>query len=299
MKELYEIAGLSKQALWKYRRRQQQKCEVTEQVIQQINKVRKHHKAMGCRSIYYTLTSPLPVGRDIFEQIGFANGFKLKRKRSMTRTTWSQRVEVYPNLIEGKVLDNINQVWQSDIFYLPIDQQHYYGVTIEDVYSRELLSLHLSNRLTAEQVTICFKKALRARQDTNIKGCIFHSDRGSQYISTAHKNLLKTTGMKISMGKLPQENAYVERLQGTLKRQYFSELGVTPINLQSMTRKIISYYNSEKPHRNLKMMTPSTFAAHIQQLSKHKRPKEKIFEGFASPHKRNEEKKLINDDVEK
>lgn len=281
MKALYEVTGLSKQALWKYRKRQQQQAEQTVQVVNQINRIRKHHKAMGCRTMYYAATSPLPVGRDKFEQIGFANGFKLKRKRSVIKTTWGQRVEVYANLIEGKVLNNINQVWQSDIFYLGIDQQHFYGVTIEDVYSRELLSLHLSNRLTAEQVTICFKKALRARQGTCIKGCIFHSDRGSQYISAAHKKQLKDNGMKISMGKLPQQNAYVERVQGTIKNQYFSQLDVTSANLQSLTRKIIGYYNNEKPHSSLKMMTPSIFAAQISQQTKRQRPKLKIHDGYA------------------
>ena len=295
MKALYEVTGLSKQALWKYRKRQQQQAEQTVQVINQINKIRKHHKAMGCRTMYYAATAPVPVGRDKFEQIGFANGFKLKRKRSMIKTTWSQLVEVYPNRIEGKVLDNINQVWQSDIFYLGIEQQHFYGVTIEDVYSRELLSLHLSNRLTAEQVTICFKKALRARQGTCIKGCIFHSDRGSQYISAAHKKQLKENGMKISMGKLPQQNAYVERVQGTIKNQYFSELGVTSANLQSLTRKIIGYYNNEKPHSGLKMITPSTFAAQISQQTKRERPKLKIHDGYAITV----QKKSIIDDMEK
>jgi putative transposase len=295
MKQLYEIAGLSKQGLWKYRRREEQKAVVTEQVVKQIKKIRMHHKRMGCRTIYYTAILPLPVGRDVFEQIGFANGFKLKRKRSMVRTTWSQRVEVYPNLIEGIIVDNINQVWQSDIFYLPVEQQHFYGVTIEDVYSRELLALHVSNRLTAEQLTICFKKSLRQRQSKCIKGCIFHSDRGSQYISTVHKELLNANRMRISMGKLPQENAYVERLQGTLKNQYFSEHHLTAANIQSVTRNIMRYYNNERPHSNLKMMTPSAFAAHIQQLSKRNRPKLKIHEGYAIPI----QKKLIKDDMEK
>ncbi|MBK6483137.1 MAG: hypothetical protein IPG01_08395 [Chitinophagaceae bacterium] len=49
MKALYEVTGLSKQALWKYRKRQQQQTEVCAQVVNQINKIRKHHKAMGCR----------------------------------------------------------------------------------------------------------------------------------------------------------------------------------------------------------------------------------------------------------
>ncbi len=90
------------------------------------------------------------------------------------------------------------------------------------------------------------------------------------------------------MGKLPQENAYVERLQGTLKHQYFSELQVTAGNLQLMSRKIAGYYNNERPHRSLKMMTPSAFAATIQKQPKQQRPKQKIHEGFSITLQKND-----------
>jgi len=79
MKELYSIAGITKQALWKYNEHQEHMNEITEQVISVMDDIRSRHKRMGCRSMYYAARVPVLVGRDIFEEIGFANGFKLKR----------------------------------------------------------------------------------------------------------------------------------------------------------------------------------------------------------------------------
>lgn len=283
MKTVYEVIGITKQAMSKYRKREQKKLEMSEQVIQQIKQIRKHHRRMGCRRMYYATSEPMPVGRDLFEQIGFAHGFKLRRKRKVIRTTWGQRVEVYPNIIEGMILTGTNQLWQSDIFHLYIERESYYGFTIEDVYSRQLLALHLSKSYQAEQLTKTFKKALQATKGSDLTGCIFHSDRGSQYISNAHKGLLKEYGMKISMGKLPQENAYVERLQGTLKHEYLLEFKLTQANLHSMCKKIIHYYNFERPHSELKMVTPEAFHIHQQKLPEKEREKLRIHRGFAMP----------------
>ncbi|MDP3013361.1 MAG: DDE-type integrase/transposase/recombinase, partial [Candidatus Subteraquimicrobiales bacterium] len=234
MKDMYAIADISKQALWQHNKRQEEASRITSGVVEMINKVRINHKRMGCRRIYYTSKESLPIGRDRFEQIGFANCFKLRFKRNVMKTTWSQRVEVYPNLIEGMVLNGINQVWQSDIFYLKVEGVDYYGVSIEDVYSRRLLALHLSKSLDAGQNVKALKKALKVRKKSNLISCIFHSDRGGQYISDSHKTLLKGAGMKISMCKMPQENAYVERVQGTLKHEYLFEHNLTEDNLHKM-----------------------------------------------------------------
>ncbi len=152
--------------------------------------IRHRHKRMGCRRMYYAAQGILPVGRDLFEKIGFANGFKLRRKPNTIKTTWGQRVEVHPNLIEGKILTDINQVWQSDIFYIKIEEKDYYGVSIEDIYSRKMLSMHISKSLQAEQVENALKKAIKTRKKMDLTGCIFHSDRGSQYISTRVKKTL-------------------------------------------------------------------------------------------------------------
>lgn len=281
MKDMYDIAGISKQALWQYNKSQETKAIVISEVVEKIKEIRTKHKRMGCRRIYYTIEEPIPVGRDNFEHIGFVNGFKLKIKRNVMKTTWSQRVEVYPNLIEGQIISRINQVWQSDIFYLKVEGSDYYGVSIEDVYSRKLLALNLSKSLSADQNVKAFKKALKARKGSSVKGCIFHSDRGSQYISDNHKMLLKETGMKISMCKMPQENAYVERVQGTLKYEYLYEHKLTEANLQQMGKKILHWYNDERPHSHLYMMAPTVFEKYVDTLVEKDRPKIQIYQGFS------------------
>ena len=288
MKDMYIIAGISKQALWQHRKRQEEMALITSEVVTMIEDVRINHKRMGCRRIYYTSKKPLPIGRDLFEQIGFANGFKLKLKRNVMKTTWSQRVEVFPNLIDGMVLNGINQVWQSDIFYLKVEGVDYYGVSIEDVYSRRLLALHLSKSLAAEQNIMALQKALKARKGSKVNGCIFHSDRGCQYISDIHKTLLKEAGMKISMCKRPQENAYVERVQGTLKYEYLFEHKLTEANLYRMILKILGWYNEERPHSELNMMTPVAFEKYVKNIPENKRPKVQIYQGFSELSTKNE-----------
>ena len=64
-------------------------------------KIRKNHKRMSCRKMYVRVKDHVPVGRDIFEQIGFANGFKLQIIRSKQRTTWATKLDVFENLLEG------------------------------------------------------------------------------------------------------------------------------------------------------------------------------------------------------
>jgi transposase InsO family protein len=278
MKELYSVAGITKQALWKHRKYQELTVFQTAQVINAIEKKRKDHRKMGVRSLFYMVKEESPVGRDIFERIGLSNGFRIKRTRSIIKTTWSQRVEYYPNLIEGKILTGINQVWQSDMFYIMSQGEIFYGVTIIDVYSRKLLSLHISKSLSAKSLEIAMKKALKQRAGHNLTGCIFHSDRGGQYISKSHKLILSQNKMVISMCVLPQENAYAERVQGTLKNDYIVFENLREDNMTYVSSKIMRLYNNEKPHLGLKRMTPKDFEDYVDKLPQSDRPKMPIYQ---------------------
>lgn len=277
MKDLFSIAGLTKQGFWKHNRREEQKQTIADIVIDIIKKKRENHKRMGCRSIYYSSSNPIPVGRDIFETIGYANGYKLRRIPNFVKTTWGQKVVVHPNLIEGKILTGINQVWQSDIFYISIEGKHHYGFTIEDVYSRRILALHFAKRLKAEELAKALQQAINERKGMDLSGCIFHSDRGTQYISSCVSEILETYKMKPSMCKLPQENSYVERVQGTIKHQYLCDLDLNEKNLRTQARKIMHLYNFEKPHSELSNYPPALFEQIVEKLPEDKRPKEHIF----------------------
>lgn len=280
MKEMLNIAGFSKQALFKYREREKVMEQTGHEILEQMHQLRQRHKRMGCRKMYYAVKKPLPVGRDKFEAIGFSNGYKLKRKISPLKTTWSQRVEIYPNLVNGMKLNNINQVWQSDIFYFRIEGTHYYGVTIVDVYSRKLLALHASRSLRAEQTAMALRKAIKAREGKQLDQCIFHSDYGSQYISNSVKQLIRSHNMRMSMCKMPQENAYAERIQGTLKNDYIYEHALTANNLKSAIRKIMGYYNNERPHDSIGKLTPTEFESHVEKMVDNIRPEMTIYQGF-------------------
>lgn len=278
MKELYIVAGITKQAHWKHKKRQELIASRTKQVIETIKKKRKYHRKMGVRNMYYMAKNESPVGRDIFERIGLSNGFRVKRTRSVIKTTWSQRIEYHPNLIEGKILNGINQVWQSDIFYIMSHGNFFYGVTIIDVYSRKLLSLHISKSLAAKSLDIAMKKALKQRAGYDLKGCIFHSDRGSQYISKSHKIILNQNNMLISMCLLPQENAYAERVQGTLKNDYIVFENLRENNMAYISTKVARLYNDEKPHLGLKRMTPTNFENYVDKLPLIDRPEMPVYQ---------------------
>lgn len=277
MKDLFGLAGITKQALWKHQRRRESKRELIDHTLRLIRIVRKRHKRMGCRSIYRATKEKPLVGRDRFVEIGLSHGFRLKRSRNKRKTTWSQQIEVFPNLAEGMQLNGINQLWQSDIFYHEEQGKTYYGVTIIDVYSRRLIALHLSQSLRADENLKALRKAIRTRSGQNLVGCVFHSDRGAQYISSKHKALLSHFGMRKSMGLLPQENAYVEKVQDTIKNSYLCDEIFKGQDLDKIAYRVLKKYNQEKPHTSLGMKTPVEFEKYVENLTKKQRTKELIY----------------------
>ena len=277
MKDLYLVAGITKQALWKHGKRQELIREMINQTLSILRQTRRTHKRMGCRAMYKAARITPLVGRDRFVEIGFEHGFRLKRRRNKRKTTWSQNVEIFPNRIEGRTFNNINQLWQSDIFYHEDQGQVFYGITIIDVYSRRLLALHLSKSLRAQENVMALRKAIKCRVGQNLVGCIFHSDRGSQYISEVHKKILDQNGFKKSMCKLPQENAYAERVQETIKNYYLCDVQLAGKDLNKVAGQILRKYNDEKPHLNLGMKTPTAFEKDVEKLSNRRKPKMVIF----------------------
>lgn len=274
MTDLHIISGISKQSLYKYRKAKENTLEQEGLVIQAMEEMRKKHKRMSSRKVYHAKKSLLniDIGRDKFEQIAFSHGYRVKQKRNVMNTTWGQRIEVYPDLVSGLKINNINQVFQSDIFYLEVEGEHYYGITIEDVYSRRLLSLHVSQSMRAEENVKALRKVLRVRTKIDLVDCIFHSDTGSQYISFIQKELLNELKMRKSMCDIAQKNAYVERVQGTLKHEYFYENDLTKKNIQRISSKIMWLYNNERPHLSLGNRTPIEFEKHINSLKAEERP---------------------------
>jgi transposase InsO family protein len=222
MKELYEMAGITKQAHYKRVKQQVKLVGISQEVVDAAHEIRKKHKRMGCRKLY-TEIKPEAIGRDRFEAILFSNGFRVKRKKSYHRTTYAGK-RWYPNLISGIEVRKENTLMVSDLTYIPVfNGNHYYLTLVLDVYSRMITGWSLSANMTTEDTVVpAFLMAVEGLSKEERKGLIFHSDRGSQYGSNQMEDLHKYYLTTPSMGGKAWENAHAESINGILKNEYIN-----------------------------------------------------------------------------
>ena len=103
---------------------------------------------------------------------------------------------IYPYLLRGLSIERANQVWSTDITYIPMRRGFLYLVAIMDWWSRKVLAWRLSNTM---DVDFCVE-ALEAALARHGKPEIFNTDQGSQFTSLAFTQVLKGAGVRISMG---------------------------------------------------------------------------------------------------
>ena len=163
--------------------------------------------------------------------------------------------KIYPYLLKDLEITRPNQVWCSDITYIPMSKGFMYLCVIMDWYSRKVLSWSLSNTLDTEFCITCLKRALFSHGRPEI----FNSDQGSQYTSNAFVDILKEKGIKISMdGKgRYRDNIFVERLWRSLKQEfiYICEFK-NARELREGLKTYFEFYNQERFHQSLDNKTP-------------------------------------------
>jgi transposase InsO family protein len=142
-------------------------------------------------------------------------------------------------------VDNAYQIWQSDITYFEVNGRFYYLSFIIDVYSKVIKGYSVSNSLKAESNIKALKMALKNSPDS-LKGLIHHSDRGSQFVDKGYQKILSDNGILISMGIQAQDNAYAERINGTIKNEYLKYRTINSFEgLKKHTRQDVNHYNNK------------------------------------------------------
>ena len=149
----------------------------------------------------------------------------------------------------------------------------YYLIFIIDVYTREVLSYNVSSNMRAEANKIALEKAIK-KMDIESGSLIHHSDRGSQYGSVEYRSILESKGINISMGIIAQDNAYAERINGTIKNEYLKRwLIKDEKDLRIKTDKAVKHYNKQRKHRAFKnKYSPLEFKETLLNLKTQKRP---------------------------
>lgn len=273
MNAMYHNIGISKQAVTQYAKRQEVFDRKMSDLIVEADELRRAHPGCGVEKMYYTL-KPDFIGRDRFVEAFMGLGYRLKRQKNY-RVTTRRGPYYYKNLIEGLKVNGPSQIWQSDITYIETGDRFYYAVFIIDVYTKLIVGYKLSNHMRAEANVKALELALQNHEPPKIH----HSDRGSQYIYRGYVEKLRNIGSKISMGKIAQENAYAERINGTIKNEYIAYW--KPENyrqLKTQISKAVKNYNEIRPHDNLEKKSPKEFIEDFSLMRPHQRKEITIFE---------------------
>jgi putative transposase len=165
---------------------------------------------------------------------------------------------IYPYLLRGMTIERPNQVWATDITYIPMKRGFVYLCAIMDWASRRVLSWRLSNTLTPD---FCVE-ALQEAIDRHGPPTIFNTDQGSQFTSLEFTDVLKENSIDISMdGKgCWRDNVFVERLWKSIK---YEEVYLHAYDTVSAARsgigRYLEFYNSRRPHSALDRTTPDEF----------------------------------------
>lgn len=164
--------------------------------------------------------------------------------------------KIYPYLLKGLAITRPNQVWCTDISYIPMRRGFLYLVAIMDWHSRKVLSWRLSNSMDAGFCVEALKEAL-ARYGTP---GIFNSDQGSQFTSSDFTEVLLDAKVKISMDGRGRwiDNRMIERLWRSLKYEcVYLNAFETGSEARRGIGAWISYYNEKRPHSSHGLLTPA------------------------------------------
>jgi len=194
-----------------------------------------------------------------------------KRQRSLTDSR-KARGAGYPNLVRGMTNHNQYQAVCSDITYLKSGEGWLYYCVVKDIATGEILGESYSPRMCKELVIQAFRNA-QARHRLP-KGAIFHSDRGSQYTSTAFKNLLEKYGIKQSFSRvgMPGDNAWAESFFATLKKEciHFNHYETREKLQAAIFKWTNSFYNTRRVQARLGYRSPKEYIAYRSTNHNHR-----------------------------
>ena len=195
-----------------------------------------------------------PVNRKRVQRLMRTMGITaLYPKQNLSRRHQAHRV--YPYLLKGLNIDHVNQVWATDITYIPMAKGFVYLVAVIDWYSRKVLSWRLSNTLDTDFCIEAVQEAVARFGPPEI----FNTDQGCQFTSEAFISALKAHGIRISMDGKGRwvDNVFVERLWRSLKyEEVYLKAYDSVTQARASIGQYLRFFNTERRHQALGRRTP-------------------------------------------
>jgi len=198
--------------------------------------------------------------KNILKYLGLS--VRMKRRFKVMTTDSNHNLPIAPNILNRDFYaSKTDEKYVGDITYIPTSEGWLYLATVIDLYSRKIVGWSMDERMKVSLVNDALKMALNTRNPE--KGLLWHTDRGSQYASYEHKDLLKQYGIVQSMSRKGNchDNAVAESFFHTLK----TELTHHKIyhTKQQAKRSIFEYievfYNRERMHSSNNNLSPVEF----------------------------------------
>jgi putative transposase len=176
------------------------------------------------------------------------------RRPNLSKAATAHRV--YPYLLRDLAVTRPNQVWATDITYIPVQGGYVYLCAVIDWHSRYVLAWELSNTLDAAFCVRAVQRALAAHGVPEI----FNTDQGSQFTSAEFTQPLLAAGVKLSMDGKGRclDNVFIERLWRSLKyEEVFLKRYESVPEAQAQLRAYLAFYNDRRPHSAHGHATPA------------------------------------------
>jgi putative transposase len=162
---------------------------------------------------------------------------------------------IYPYLLRGVKVERKDQVWSTDITYVPMPSGFMYLAAVIDWFSRYVITWRLSNTLDGSFCLEMLEDALRGGKPE-----VFNTDQGVQFTAAAFTGRLESAGVAVSMDGRGRalDNVFVERLWRSVKYEdiYIQGYDTVP-GLHRGLARYFAFYNDERPHQSLGYRTPA------------------------------------------
>jgi transposase InsO family protein len=245
-------------------------AKASRQLTEHIRRIHlENRQCYGSPRIFHELRKQgIPASENRVARLMKVAGIKARGKRAFRpRTTDSNHPNpIAPNRLKltGRPTAP-NQVWVGDITYIWTKEGWVYLAAVMDLLSRKIVGWSLSRTLETSLVKEALQRALASRQPAS--GLLHHSDRGSQYASSAFQALLQAWFIKPSMSRPAccYDNAAMESFWSTLKTEVHQPEAFATI--QDARRAIFDYietfYNPKRLHSALDYQSPVDFETNI------------------------------------
>jgi len=197
-------------------------------------------------------------------------GLRCKQKKKFKATTDSKHtLPVAENLLNQQFEATApNQIWLTDITYIPTEEGWLYLAGHKDVFTGEMVGYAMGPRMTKNLVSQSLFRAVAAKRP--VPGLIHHSDRGSQYCSHEYRKLLDQFHMRASMSRKGDcyDNAPMESFWGTLKNElvHHRRYGTRREAVREITEYIEIFYNRQRRQARLGYLSPAAYERQFYEM---------------------------------